>query len=232
MEEYQRQIIETNDGSSSLFVPELNETYHSVKGAETESTFVYIDHGLRLIDQNIEPIRVLEVGMGTALNVLLSYEFALAENRKIELVTLEPYPIDIEQIKQLNYASNRTKEVQDVFLQFHESPFGRTIEIDPYFSFRKEQVRLQEYTPQEDFFHVVYFDAFAPSKQSEIWEKDLLAKLFTSMKSGGVLTTYCSQGQFKRDLKEVGFDVKNPPGPMGKKQMTVASKLAGSQDVG
>lgn len=224
MADYQRQLITTNDGSSSLFIPEMNETYHSTKGAQTESLYIYIQHGLDFFLTLDRQIEVLEIGMGTGLNVLLAYEWSLQQNKSIHLNTLEPYPIPQEQIEALNYTKGKSESTQEIFKQIHNSSFAESHALSPGFTLTKWQEKLEDFTAPKNKYDVVFYDAFAPSKQAEIWNVSLLQKVYDSMQAGAVLTTYCAQGQFKRDLRSIGFEVQNPPGPMGKKEMTLAWK--------
>jgi len=224
MEKYQRKIITTKDGSHSLFIPEIDETYHSTKGAEKESQYIYIDHGLLLVAESEEPIEVLEIGMGTGLNALLSFEFSLNNAQAIQYTTVEPYPISRDQIRELNYTEEREDSSTDFFDQIHDIGFGVKHTTGDHFEFEKFNMTLEEYSPPKGHFDVVFYDAFAPSKQAEIWAKPLLQKVYDAMKEGALLTTYCAQGQFKRDLRDIGFRVENPEGPMGKKEMTIAWK--------
>jgi tRNA U34 5-methylaminomethyl-2-thiouridine-forming methyltransferase MnmC len=212
-------IIKTGDGSHTLYLKSLDETYHSRRGAVEESQYVYIKHGLDRL-QNKESLNVLEVGFGTGLNIILTCIYAQKMKKPISVTTLEPYPIQDSSV--LNYCQELHFS-EKVFHHMHHSKFDEVITLNDYVSLEKKKTRLENFTPSKRF-DVVYFDAFAPSKQSEIWSKSNLQKCFLCLNNGGVLTTYCAQGQFKRDLKAVGFTLENPPGPLGKKEMTVGLK--------
>ncbi len=215
-----RNLIITEDGSSSLYVEGMDESYHSHKGALTESEFVFIEHGLNLVDSN--EISVLEIGMGTGLNVLLS--LLRGGEKTIHYHTLEPYPLQESEWQKLNYCSLIGCS-QDLLDRIHNSPFEEEVEISANFSLTKIRQRLEHVQlPQE--YDVVYFDAFAPSKQESPWHLDNVQKVYDHLRVGGLLTTYCAQGKFKRNLKSVGFEVTNPAGPLGKREMTIAYKRA------
>lgn len=229
------QRITTQDGSHTLWLPDLQETYHSTHGAIQESRHVFIQHGLAywLEKQPQAPIHILEVGLGTGLNTLLSYAASLPTQTRINYVGLEPFSIAWEQAQGLNYVSQLAQEedcvieearLQTVFEQIHQLPATATTQLAGHFSLQKHQLTLQEFTPPLHRFDIVYFDAFAPSKQEQMWTLDLLHKVCGMMKSTGVLVTYCAQGKFRRNLKELGMQVETLPGPPGKKEMTRAWK--------
>ncbi len=213
-----REIVVTADGSTSLKIPELDEMYHSKKGAVQESQFVYIDNGMSLIKK--PKIDILEIGMGTGLNVALTIKQGSANNVSIHYDTLEPYPLTKAEQLSLNYEEILGFPV-GMMSQIHNSNTDNQINAD--FNLSVYAQKLEDWEANQ-LYDVIYFDAFAPNKQKGPWVLSNLKKLYACLKAGGVLTTYCAQGQFKRDLKSIGFEVTNPPGPMGKREITVAYK--------
>lgn len=220
-------IIITSDGSHSLFNTELNETYHSIHGAIQESVHVFIKNGLDYLAQRNSQteIKILEVGFGTGLNALLTLQYSLEHLAKISYESLEAFPIENETAMQLNYPNALSfPQAEKYFLQLHQSPWDEQVEISNTFSFHKRHIKLEEANLVSEKFDLIYFDAFAPSKQPEMWGLPIFEKIERSMKSGGVLVTYCAKGQFKRDLKSLGLKVESLPGPPGKFQMVRALK--------
>jgi tRNA U34 5-methylaminomethyl-2-thiouridine-forming methyltransferase MnmC len=214
-------IKQTEDGSHTLYNKELDETYHSTHGAIQEANHVFIINGIEAI--LAKEISVLEVGFGTGLNAILTYNYAKENNKKISYTGLETFPLSKEIITQLNYRYQVADFDLDVFSKMHKSIWNVENEIDLYFSLCKINKSLQEFII-EDKFDVIYYDAFGPRAQKEMWEKPLFEKLFEMLNSGGKLVTYCAMGQFKRDLKSCGFVVKSVPGPPGKREMTIGFK--------
>lgn len=219
-------IIETADGSSSLYLEELNETYHSFHGALQESLHVFIQKGIHhLIEQGKNTIRIFEVGFGTGLNVILSLEEALKNpSLEIEFHTIEAYPLEMETIKALNYKDSLSEDAKKHFDLLHEKEWGTSHQILPNFSFTKYHQKLEDFSTSLEI-DLVFYDAFAPSKQSEMWSLNTLNKASDLVTKDGVLVTYCAKGQFKRDLKELGFEVETLDGPPGKKQMVRGTKI-------
>ena len=223
----QVKIITTEDGSHSLYVPKLNETYHSTHGAITESKHVFIKEGIRYFVEKHRPteVRVLEVGFGTGLNALLTYFEALDLKIKVHYTSLEPFPLEKKIYDVLNYEGQLNKqEAKQVFHQLHETKWNESVYFHGFFTLEKVPEKLEDYLPDSRKFDVIYFDAFAPNKQAELWEKEVLSKVYRLMKTPGLLTTYCAKGQFKRDLAAVGFLLETIPGPPGKKEMVRAFK--------
>lgn len=215
------QIILTADGSPTLYLPELDETYHSRHGAEQESRHVFVQKGLDAF-QGEEPIRLLEVGMGTGLNVLLTSEWARKTGRNIKMTTLEPYPLKEELYTSLRYGSSeaRTNDLR----QIHQVEWEKNHQIDSSFELRKSQRKLLDFEGEETF-NLVFYDAFGPRAQAEMWDLTHAQKLASLTSKGAILVTYCSQGQFRRNLKSVGFEVSKIDGPPGKREMVRAIKL-------
>uniref|UniRef100_UPI0040483D46 tRNA (5-methylaminomethyl-2-thiouridine)(34)-methyltransferase MnmD n=1 Tax=Roseivirga sp. TaxID=1964215 RepID=UPI0040483D46 len=223
-------IIVTEDGSHSLYNADLNETYHSFHGAVQESKHVFIKEGLNYLklNQSLAQINVLEVGFGTGLNALLALEWANENEIKVNFTTLEPFPLKAELYEQLNYAQFIPGEdIQGRFIALHRAPWEVMESEGACFSIFKTMQRLQDFT-SESKFNVIFFDAFAPSKQSEMWGLAVLSKAVGNLVGGGVIVTYCAQGQLKRDLKYLEMEVQTLPGPPGKKEMirAIKSKIA------
>lgn len=217
------EIFETKDGSHSLLLPEMNETYHSTHGAKTESNYVFIDKGLRYyrsINPDHEVVRILEIGFGTGLNPWLTALEAGAEKIKVEFTSLEKFPLEPEVTSQLNYADTHDADSKRIFKKIHESTWDMSEQVTGYFSLKKMNTDIHTFLGGAEMFDIIYFDAFAPSKQPDMWTPKVLEKMYSLLSSQGVFTTYCAQGQFKRDLKSVGFIIEELEGPPGKKEMT------------
>lgn len=213
-------IIETSDGSSSLFNESLNETYHSSHGALTESRYVFIKSGWESVREGKSVTKTLEVGMGTGLNVILMIEQALKyQDHSFYLTTLEPFPLSEELINGLNYLDLLDGELTPYFEKIHQCEWEKEIEILPNFFLTKKKATLQEFESLENTFDVIFFDAFAPNKQPEVWFVENLRKCFEINKENGLFVTYCAKGQLRRDLVSVGYEVERYPGPPGKREM-------------
>jgi len=209
-------IITTNDGSHTLFLPHLNETYHSTHGAVQESQYVFIEQGfLPLKNKAVSPIRILEVGFGTGLNAWLT----AVQQHPVEFTSLELFPLPEDVWKQLNYAKG---DDQSLFEKIHEVEWGKLVSVRDDFYLRKISESLEKVDLSNFLFDLVYFDAFAPSKQPEIWSEENFRKIKNQLSPGGVIVSYCASGSFKRTLKALDFEVETLPGPPGKKEMTRA----------
>lgn len=215
------EIRQTKDGSNTLYVPELNEHYHSVHGALQESQHVFIKHGLEHMLNLRKDIKILEVGFGTGLNAILTYPFALAQKAFIQYDTLEKFPLGIDVVEQLHFDKViLNPELQEVFMALHKAPWNEPVDVIPYFTLQKIHETLEEFVVPQAYYDLIYFDAFAPEKQPELWSDEMFAKLYKATRPGGVLVTYCAKGSFKRSLRAAGFEVEALPGPPGKREMT------------
>lgn len=220
-------IIETtSDGSNTLFVPELNEHYHSTNGALQESELVYIQNGLRYTQLCIKELNILEVGFGTGLNALLTVLESKRQRRKIIYVAIEPEPIDTEIAGKLNYATLiGGTEAPGYFKKLHEAGWEYPSFLSDYFIISKIHARLEEITLSDEKFHLIYFDAFGPDVQPELWTRQVFEQLFKSLKKDGILVTYSCKGTVKRALTAAGFTIKKLPGPAGKREVLRAMKI-------
>lgn len=220
------QIITTKDGSHSIYLPYLNEHYHSIHGAIQESQHVFIRNGLDYFLSHRSEICILEIGFGTGLNAFLScirsLEFASA---KIEYTGLETYPLSEGIIEKLNYADliEPKNQSQLIFQKLHRASWNVATPLTQHFKLYKIQQSVQAFQLIENY-HLIYFDAFAPDKQAEMWTSEIFQKLFMGLKPGGMLVTYCAKGVVKRTLKSVGFTVETLQGPPGKREMIRAIK--------
>lgn len=215
------EIRQTKDGSNTLYVPELNEHYHSVHGAMQESQHVFIKHGLEHALEQKPDVKILEVGFGTGLNAILTFPFALSQKAFVQYDTLEKFPLTQDVVEQLHFEQFiLNPELMDIFKQMHATPWNEPVDLIPYFTLQKIHETLEEFCPPDAYYDVIYFDAFAPEKQPELWTEEVFAKMFKAVRPGGVLVTYCAKGAFKRNLKAAGFIVEALPGPPGKREMT------------
>lgn len=223
MEEIENQIeiLITEDGSSSLRRKDLQEGYHSTFGAIAESRHIFIEAGLRKVGK-LQEINILEIGFGTGLNAILTIEFANKENQSINYQTIEKYPLKKDIISQLNYGE--ILHLEEEFDKMHKFSWNETNELNPYFTIHKIYKPAEEIVYTKDFFHLIYFDAFAPQFEEKLWRKEVFENLFLSLKKGGILVTYCCKGEVKRMLKSSGFDIEKLPGPKGKREILRAIK--------
>ena len=217
-----RELRLTADGSPTLYVPELDETYHSMHGSVQEARHVFIENGLRFVATESKQVNILEVGFGTGLNALLTALYAKENAIRVNYVGLEAFPVEEAIWKEINYLTDA--EARTLYTEIMAHPFGETISIDLNFSLSKEAKLIQDWVANETF-DLIYYDAFGPRAQAEMWELPIFEKLYSLLNVGGALVTYCAQGQFKRHLKSFGMRVESLPGPPGKREMTRGVKI-------
>lgn len=221
-------VITTGDGSNSLYVPHLDETYHSSFGAITESEHIFIAAGLdyfRRLNPELGFVNIFELGFGSGLNALLSYRYAFRNQISLKYTSIERDPLPTKFALALNYPEQVEIEwSRKVFTALHECSWDREVQIETFFILEKIHCAIEQFEGQRNQADVIYYDAFAPGVQPAVWSQDILAEMFAMMKPGGLLVTYCAQGQFRRDLKAVGFVVEKLPGPPGKKEIVRAIK--------
>lgn len=217
--------ILTEDGSHTFFIPELDEYYHSIYGAFQESETVFINAGLQAIKK--EKIQLFEMGFGTGLNAFLTYLHTKNTNKEIAYYGVEAHPIQPKDARLLNYAQKRGDTTDsEVFNRIHACPWDQLVDITNHFHLNKLHSTIQNLNfANFPKFDLVYYDAFAPSAQSELWEEAIFKKLYEAMNQDALLVTYCAKGVVKRTLKSIGFKVEGLPGPKGKREMTRAIKI-------
>jgi tRNA U34 5-methylaminomethyl-2-thiouridine-forming methyltransferase MnmC len=211
----------TADGSHTLYVRALDEHYHSHFGALTESKHIFINAGLASLKSN--KVSILEVGFGTGLNVLLTSMYAQDNQVTVQYVTLDKYPLDPSLLFQLNYPTITGTEGRELFESIHSAPWETPVKLTPWFTLEK---RLTDLTSMsvEGLFDLVYFDAFGPGKQPEMWSREVMQKIAGVTHPGSVFVTYSAKGELKRILRALDFEVALLPGPPGKRVMTRAVK--------
>ena len=208
-------LEQTADGSYTLYVPELDEHYHSVKGALTESKHIFIDMGLK--HSSITAPHILEIGLGTGLNCVLTLLEAKESQRHVYYTGIERYPLNEEIIRKLNYPSIIGKECEEDYFAIHQAPWEEDVCLSPWFTLHKMEGDFTHYSFEQKY-DIIYFDAFAPEKQPEMWEQSLFDNLYQVLNEGGILTTYCAKGVVRRMLQTAGFNVERLPGPPGGKR--------------
>jgi tRNA U34 5-methylaminomethyl-2-thiouridine-forming methyltransferase MnmC len=212
------QIVNTSDGSQTLYIPEMDEQYHSMNGALTESNYVYLGKGY-LFHKSNAPI-VFEVGFGTGLNCLLTALLAEKQKRTTTYYTIEKYPLDKKIIEHLKYGENISAEAQILFEKIHCCEWDKPVQISKYFKLIKIKSDLIENNLKEvKDCNVIYFDAFGPDKQPEMWQPQIFQKIYSITSTGGVFVTYSAKGAVRRQLTACGFEMERLPGPPGKIQM-------------
>lgn len=244
----EREIQITADGSHTVAIPGMQVTYHSKHGAIQESMHVFIQAGLSVVPASSK-VHVLEMGFGTGLNALLTLEYALQHLQPVSYTSFELYPLSVQEAALLNYAQQlpgNTSAIawnpEALFTKMHAAAWEETVDIHPLFQLHKtNQSLLNLPTPQSfsgiqeeeataqllqwsNRFHVIYYDAFAPNAQPELWTAELFAKLLNTLLPGGILVTYCSKGDVRRAMQAAGFTVAKIPGPPGKREMLRATK--------
>src|SRR5690554_4917721 len=221
-------LIITEDGSHSLYVPDISESYHSFHGAYRESVHVFMLYGLEARaarNPGKRPIRIFELGMGTGLNAWLTLVWAEQNQVPVLYHTIEPYPVEEEIYKRLNYTQmdDAIWHFKSYFTRIHQQAWGLGAAISPYFNMKKEKSKLEQTLlyPSD----LIFYDAFSPKKQPELWDYSTLEKVSGSLNKNGVFLTYCASGKLKRDLSRLGLSLDELPGPPGKKEMTRGWKI-------
>ncbi|MFM7154474.1 MAG: tRNA (5-methylaminomethyl-2-thiouridine)(34)-methyltransferase MnmD [Bacteroidota bacterium] len=218
-------LFSTADGSHSVHSGQFGVTYHSAHGAVTESAHVFIDHGLGFVKSENKPVAVLETGFGTGLNAFMTLLEAEKPGLSVYYCTLEIYPLDPVTATALNYPDVLgVPAYNEVFCQLHTCEWNRALSVTPTFLFEKREESITSFV-REGTFDVIYFDAFDPQAQPELWTEEVMNRMYRSLRTGGVLVTYCAQGQFRRNLRSAGFSTERLPGPPGKREMTRAIKI-------
>ncbi len=232
MKDFERRVEHTADGSITLYIPEMDEHYHSTNGAIIEALHVYVDAAFknRLSRGQEQCLSILEVGFGTGLNAFLTMLEAERSERNVSYTTLELFPLSEDITSQLNYAEQvalmmggDVAKLRLLFDEIHNASWNVTVEITPYFTLEKRKLDLTKDTLKGNF-DIVYYDAFAPDKQADMWTDEVVKKVCGRVNKGGVLTTYCAKGVVRRGFRDQGFLMERLPGPPGKREMIRGTK--------
>jgi len=218
-------FIITKDGSHTLYSEQFKATYHSVNGAIDECKHVFIKNGLnnQINRLGVNTLSILEIGFGSGLNAFLTCIETKQQAISINYHTVEAFPISANEVEKLNFIDFYSEEDKTSFKELHQCQWGKTNTISNSFKFSKHLCLINEFKSNQTF-DIIYFDAFSPKEQPELWTEDIFKQMFELLNNHGILVTYCAQGQMKRNLKSVGFKVKALPGSPGKREMTLAIK--------
>lgn len=218
-----REIIQTNDGSTTIHLPEWNESYHSKHGAIQEAYHVFIKNGLSLFER--QTISILEIGFGTGLNSFITFLETQKSNQTTDYVGVEAYPVTLDEAMLMNYPNEIDTSQTQVFKQMHECSWEEKHPISPNFTLTKRQQFFQD-IKDENAFDLIYFDAFGFRVQPELWSEQIFAAMFKALKPNGVLVTYACRTSIKNAMLSAGFSVKKLPGAPGKREMLRANKAS------
>ena len=222
MEKEQLEIVKTKEGIDTLVNRRLQEPYRSLFGSMQESMHVFINHGFCALNKNLAEISVLEMGFGTGLNAILTYRENQVMQKAVHYTTIEAYPLPAVLTDQLNYFEYFGKPLQPVFRKMHASNWFEQIPFENFTMYKVQADMLELHL--DGSFDLVYYDAFSPLHQPELWTFEVLQKIYAACKKNAIMVTYCSKGEVKRTLRAVGFTVETLPGPRGKKEMIRAVK--------
>ncbi len=217
-----REIIKTEDGSTSLHLPDWNESYHSKHGAIQEAYHVFIHNGFSLFEG--KSISILEIGFGTGLNSFISYLEAKRLDKSIDYVGVEAYPVSLHEALQMNYVEEIESTEMELFTHMHTMDWDRKVEMNSLFTLTKRKQFFQDIT-DENVFDLIYFDAFGFRVQPELWSEAIFNSMFKALKKGGVLVTYACRTSIKNAMLTAGFTVEKLPGAIGKREMLRARKV-------
>lgn len=218
-------LVITADGSPTIYVPELNEHYHSVHGAVQESMHVFIRAGFDEAAINNASLYILEVGLGTGFNLLLTLNAVIHNQVDVTYHAIEPFPPANEILSAFTSAHlEQLGEGAAYFHALHQVPWEKAAVLHERFTLIKYRDSLSDFTSNSKY-HLIYFDAFAPGVQPDMWKQEHFVNLFNLMHSGGILVTYCAKGDVRRAMQSAGFKVERLPGPPGKREMLRARKI-------
>lgn len=218
-----REIITTADGSVTIHLPEMNESYHSKFGAIQEAKHVFIQNGLALFEG--KPLSILEIGFGTGLNAFITFLESQKNNQDIYYTGVEAYPVAQQEAALLNYVTVlESGEYSDIFTKMHTCGWGEDVALTDNFVLNKQQLKFEDINVS-DTYDLVYFDAFGYPSQPDLWSEEIFRKMYTALKPNGILVTYACRSVIKKAMQAAGFTTEKLPGPPGKREMLRARKV-------
>lgn len=220
-----RELFVTEDGSHTIRLPEMNESFHSERGSWQETAHTFIDKGLNYFTEEygLQELHVFEMGFGSGLNAYQALLWAREHNISLHYYGLEAYPLSKEEWQPLNYSSFSKASNED-FYRLHETEWEEKVELEPKFHLHKTKSKLEDFEADQRF-HLVFYDAFAPSVQPELWSDNCFQKIYGLLGVPGIMVTYSAAGKARRAMQRSGFWVQELRGAIGKREMTRALKL-------
>jgi tRNA U34 5-methylaminomethyl-2-thiouridine-forming methyltransferase MnmC len=218
----QRKIIITGDGSKTIQLIDWNEQYHSIHGAIQEAKHVFIDNLVKFKTKKTE-LQIFEMGFGTGLNAFLTCQIACELNLAIDYYSLEAFPLQMDEVKELNY-TELLNDQTSILEMLHQANWNEFVEINSNFGIAKIGQTLENWESGIKTFDFIFYDAFGPRVQPHLWTVEIFEKLYAATKKGGIFLTYCAKGQVRRDLQSVGYKITRLPGPPGKREMLMGEK--------
>ncbi|MEH3114553.1 MAG: tRNA (5-methylaminomethyl-2-thiouridine)(34)-methyltransferase MnmD [Pedobacter terrae] len=218
-------ITPTADGSNTLYNENIGEHYHSKHGALQESKHVFINAGLKYAAVDLTEISILEVGFGTGLNFILSFEYCTEKSIKLNYTSIEAFPLTTTIIEQTGYAAYVPEEVWADFISNYQEALKAPQKLAPLCTLEIPYTTLAEYRSDTKF-DLIYYDAFSVQHQPEMWSDEIIAHACSFLKPGGTFVTYAITGKLKRAVKACGFNIEKLPGAPGKREMLRAVKIA------
>lgn len=219
----EKNIILTSDGTHTVKSRFFDETYHSINGARQESEHVFLNAGFRALHKN--SLNILEIGFGTGLNAILSFRESGLSGKKVYYHAIELYPLSVNTVKELNYTQFLSGEEKEKFKKMHDVGWNDSVELSPLFTLHKEKIDLLVFETAKQF-DCIYFDAFSPNVQPELWCRSVFEKLYNTLSDEGVMVTYSVKGMVKRNMAKAGFDIEKLPGPPGKRHILRGKKIS------
>ncbi|MFD2583758.1 tRNA (5-methylaminomethyl-2-thiouridine)(34)-methyltransferase MnmD [Pedobacter vanadiisoli] len=216
----------TADGSNTLYNETIGEHYHSKHGALQESKHVFIEAGLKFTAAHQAEISVLEVGFGTGLNFILSFEHCEANNINLHYTSIEAFPLSSELIEQTAYSAYVPEVIWSGFITNYNNALKAPQKLTPHCTLEIRHTTLAEYQNDQKF-DIIYYDAFSVQHQPEMWSDEIIAHACSFLKPGGTFVTYAITGKLKRAVKACGFTIEKLPGAPGKREMLRAIKAEG-----
>jgi len=218
-------IVTTADGSKTIYNADVGENYHSRNGALQESEHVFLNAGLRyyLAGTETNEVSILEVGLGTGLNFLLSADFCTAKRINLNYMGIEAYPLSASMITETGYDAYTSATLWQSFITHYQQSLQSTVQLNPSVQLKIAVTTLQQFQSVQQF-NIIYFDAFAAAHQPEMWSVEAIEHTLQFLKPGGIFVTYAITGNLKRQLKALGLKVEKAPGAPGKREMLRATK--------
>jgi len=221
-------LLKTLDSSFTFYNREIHQTYHSLNGALQEARHVFLENGLEyFISKNPESNpRILEIGFGSGLNFLVVADFAESRNLPLYYTALEPFPISKSLFTETHYNTwIHHQKIWNSLLESFPDPFDdhNLLRITEGIQLELFKKKIQEFQINRKY-DLIFYDAFAPGTQPEMWLPETIQKACDFLNPGGMFITYSITGNLKRIFRSMNFEIERPKGAAGKREMFRALK--------